>query len=156
MCALRRIYAVILQTQFYDCSCLADMRPFYGNTEPRIATAPSSWSDKHISFAFVNENFVEFLYLACHKPVVLCIEVFRLNVNHIIYIVDYTLSQNAATMYYRAFFLYHAEVFLYFVFGIYNRADLQQIECCLSVIVFIHIYGKLYLYRASHFLLSYI
>ena len=37
VCALARIHAVVLERNLYDYLCSADMWPFYGHAEPRIA-----------------------------------------------------------------------------------------------------------------------
>src|SRR5574344_2706753 len=92
MSTLTWFYSVILQSCFnYEFSSTY-MRPFNRDTQPGIVAAPSAGAYKYIRPAHSQELLIDSFDFICNTAVVGCRIVVCLNIQNILYIINYTAT----------------------------------------------------------------
>ena len=154
MRSLARIDTIIFQPAFHYNTCIADMRPFHRNAQPRVTTSPTTRTNQNIILFFSCELAVHLLDIIGYRLVVGGTESTGLYIYNILHIRHNAMSQNACRCKYCILLFHKRQVFFHYLLVIHDRANLQQIECSETGILRIYIYRKLNLDRPPHLILS--
>ena len=90
--SLAGIDTIVCQPGFYNNTCCTDMRPFYRNAEPCIATAPAARAYQDLVLSFVQELLVQFFYLPGYFLIVGSAVIIGFYVNYILQFIHYSMS----------------------------------------------------------------
>ena len=154
MRTLARIDPIIFQTALYDYPSITDMRPLDRNTQPRITTSPTPGPYEDISLVGTGELPVHLFYIVSHQLIVGSVKRSAFHINNVLYIIDNAISQHISGREDSFLLRNDRQVLFHYLLVIHNRTDLKQIESRFMRIGPIHVHGKFYLDRPSHFPLA--
>ena len=90
--ALARVHTIVRQTCLHNHLRIGDVRPFDGNALPWVTAAPTSAADEDIVTPLLHEAAIERVNLVGDGRVVGSGEVFGLDIDHILHIVNHAVS----------------------------------------------------------------
>ena len=131
----------------------ADMTPFHGNSQPRVAASPSARTDEEIGRAGILQELpVDFLNLFGNRRIVRWCVSLSLDVYDVLYVAVDAVSYCRMRAQETVLVGNCGEVFVKFHSVVHHWSDLQEAELASSVGM--EIDGKLYLDGAFHLILS--
>lgn len=129
------------------------MRPFNGNTQPKVARTPTARPHKNVVSVGAQKAAVDAFNFFGHAIVVGSREVVAvLNVHHVGNVVGNAMPQRVVRTQQALCVGYGRQVLVKYLFGIYDGAYLQKVE--LARTVGVDVTGKLNFHRAFHGILA--